>query len=1044
MKRSPLAFLCLMWCAVPLAAAPVISSADLPGVLAGDPTFSFTITGSGFVPGSVVLWTSTPLATVYVSPTTLTATVPASQVASPGNPIIVVTNPDGAVSSQYITTVAPFVISSIYPALVQAGSPDTLLFIGGHFHPTTTVLFNGSAVPTTFVDNTRLTTTVPARLLASPGTITVTANSPNGLTTAPMTLTVWAPAVPTGVSPALLDAGGQGAQLTVAGTGFVPGATVLWSGQSLATTFVSATQLTARVPAALLTESARHPIAVQNPNAPPPTNTIGPVVVRPVLTAVSPTSVTISNSAATLTVTGAGFTPNSLVHLSAALVEAGLGTTYVNSTTLRATISPGLLLSAGTALISVADAGTSGTVPLTIVAPQPSISTIYPTSVAAGGPATSVALTGSGFTPGSTVLWNGTPLPTKFGSFSSIGATVPASLIASPGIATITVAQPGGPPSAGVQITITGPPATGTIAVVTPSAVTAGGAGFTLTVSGAGFQSGAVVQWNGAVLPTVYVSSTQLTAQVAASMIASSGTASITVLNPGQQPSSAFLIAIQPGALDITLLTPAYAAAGSAGFAVTIQGAGFAAGDVAQWNGLPLATRFVSSTQISADVPAALIAAPGSAAVTVVAPNGTRSRAWDFTIRGTIQLTAVTPSSYPAGGPPFPLTIDGAAFAAGAAARWNGMPLATIHVSATRLTAQVTADLVAAPGIATITAVNLDGSVSLGAAFQVVPFSLSRITPDLAVAGWPSFTITALGQGFLPGATVYWNGSPLPTTFVSDAGVNAQVSAALVANAGRASIFVINPGGGTTDAVDYQIQAVPQGTAVTIAAGGVINAASNLPNIATGSLISIYGTKLAAASAAVASVPLPLAIGGTSVLIDGVAVPLLYVSPSQINAQVPYEIAPGDHTVSVQTSDGPSVAPQPMTVRPAAPGVLMEPNGQHALAQNASDFSLNLPQNPARPGDYVIVYVTGQGQVDPPVATGAAAPSDPLSRPLAAVEVRIGGKPAVVGFAGLAPAFVGLLQLNVQVPAVPPGEQSLDLAIGGAAANPTFLSVGGN
>jgi adhesin/invasin len=115
----------------------------------------------------------------------------------------------------------------------------------------------------------------------------------------------------------------------------------------------------------------------------------------------------------------------------------------------------------------------------------------------------------------------------------------------------------------------------------------------------------------------------------------------------------------------------------------------------------------------------------------------------------------------------------------------------------------------------------------------------------------------------------------------------------------------------------------------------------------------------------------------------------------------------------------------------------------HALAVNVSDGSLNSAERPVKSGEYFTAYVTGQGLVDHPVATGAAAPSSPFSLPLAPVQVRIGGQAADIQFAGLAPGFVGLLQLNVLVPNVAAGEQKFEVVIGGVPASPTVISVGG-
>ena len=87
-------------------------------------------------------------------------------------------------------------------------------------------------------------------------------------------------------------------------------------------------------------------------------------------------------------------------------------------------------------------------------------------------------------------------------------------------------------------------------------------------------------------------------------------------------------------------------------------------------------------------------------------------------------------------------------------------------------------------------------------------------------------------------------------------------------------------------------------------------------------------------------------------------------------------------------------------------------------------------------------YLTGQGLTDPPLTTGDVAPASPFSMPVAVVQIKIGGRLADIQFAGMAPGFVGLMQMNVLIPDVPPGEQSFDVSIGDVAAATTTISIG--
>ena len=208
-----------------------------------------------------------------------------------------------------------------------------------------------------------------------------------------------------------------------------------------------------------------------------------------------------------------------------------------------------------------------------------------------------------------------------------------------------------------------------------------------------------------------------------------------------------------------------------------------------------------------------------------------------------------------------------------------------------------------------------------------------------------------------------------------------------------------------------------------------MNAFSSLPSLAPGALISIYGTNLAAGDGHATATPLPNTLNGVSVSINGTLAPLLFVSATQINAQAPFEIALGTASVVVQNGTLQS-PPAKVDVKGSAPGILALAGGSHALAVNYPGGTLNGPQNPVHAGEYVTLYLTGQGLVDHAVASGAESPATPPSLPLAAVSARLGGKPAQVTFAGLAPGFVGLLQVNLLVPDIAAGEQTLEVTGG--------------
>ncbi len=222
-------------------------------------------------------------------------------------------------------------------------------------------------------------------------------------------------------------------------------------------------------------------------------------------------------------------------------------------------------------------------------------------------------------------------------------------------------------------------------------------------------------------------------------------------------------------------------------------------------------------------------------------------------------------------------------------------------------------------------------------------------------------------------------------------------------------------------------------------AAGIVNAASFAAGpVAPGSFIALFGQDLAQTVATAGAFPLPVGLGGVSLTINGIPSPLYYVSPSQIDAQVPFEVAPGNAT-TVLTTGGSALPGVPLTVKAVAPGIFVNASN-FALVRN-QDGSVNAAANPAPVGSVVTAYGTGQGPVSNPVPTGAAAPDSPLSPVMAGVMATVGGQTAVVSFAGLAPRLVGVFQVNLQIPNLAPGTYPLAITVGGVAANSPLVAV---
>jgi len=230
-----------------------------------------------------------------------------------------------------------------------------------------------------------------------------------------------------------------------------------------------------------------------------------------------------------------------------------------------------------------------------------------------------------------------------------------------------------------------------------------------------------------------------------------------------------------------------------------------------------------------------------------------------------------------------------------------------------------------------------------------------------------------------------------------------------------------------------------------VTSGGVANAASFQPQISPGALASVFGTGLSNATY-MSGLPYPTSLGasslggsGVSVSVNGKAAPVFFVSPTQINFQVPWETAIGTASVTVSVAGGVSNAVS-VPVVSAGPGLFL--SGRSAVVQNAADYSLNGPGRPAAAGSTIIAYLTGSGPVSPAADDGLAAPLTSLVYATASHSAAIGSAAATVSFAGLAPGWAGLVQVNVAVPAgLATGTYPLTVTIDGQTSNAGDISV---
>ena len=861
-------------------------------------------------------------------------------------------------------------------------------------------------------------------------------DSATGVANTTLSLTIGQP-VPTisTISPVSATSGGAAFTLTVNGTGFVTGAAIQWNGTALTTKLVSATQLTASVTTSLIAAPGTITITVNSGGSSSGTASFTINAPTPVLTSISPTSAIASGNGFTLTATGTSFVQASQLEWNG----AALPTTFVSATQLTASVSGGLMSSAGTASIVANSGGTSSKTLTFTITPPPAITSLSPSSVTAYGPAFTLTVTGTGFATGDVVQWNSSPLTTKVVSATQLTASVPSNQIGGAGTVSIVVTA-GGLSTAASSLTVNPQPPM--ITSLNPTAAIATGAAFTLSVNGTGFTQNATVLWNGAPLSTTFVAQNQLTAYITASLIANPGTVSVTVTAGGTTTSATnFTVSAPP---SITTLSPASVIAGGGSFTLTITGTGFVSGAQVQWNGAALPTTFISATQLTASVNGSQIANIGNVSIQVNY-SGASSSGTTLPINGPPSITSLSPASAAAGGAAFTLTVNGTGFVSGSAITWNGAALTTKFVSATQLTASVTASLIASAGAATV-AVTTGGASSSPLTLSInAPPAISSLSPGTVVGTGAPFTLIVNGSGFLAGATVEWNGTPLATTFVNSGELTAAVPANLAVGALTATIVATNPGGAPSTAAKLAITVAQP----AVAQGGVVPLYSATSVIQAGSWISIYGTGLGNGTYTWTG-NYPTSLGGTSVKINNKAAYLWLVSPTQINLQAPTDTATGTVNVVVTTPSGTTTST--VTLAPYGPSfsllpasnyaaaVILTPDGSGAYGGGTYDLAgpvgqFSFKTRPVKAGETVEFYGVGFGPTSPAVPPGKAfTGAAPTTNP---VTVTIGGATAKVLFSGMTGS--GVYQFNVVMPAVGSGDQTMLATVGGATSPTNVL-----
>jgi hypothetical protein len=831
---------------------PAITSLAPPSVAVAGPDFTLTVNGANFVNGATVLFNGLPRVTTFVNSGQISAAIFAHDVDLAGTRSVVVTNPvpGGGVSNTVtfnVTGSNPVpVITTLSPANGISGTQAFTLTVNGTgFDSASAVTFGGIARATTFVSPTQLTVAILATDIATAGTpaVIVTNPTPGGGPSNSVVFAVTSP-IPTitSITPTTVAAGSGQQVLLVQGINFVNGCTVNFGSTAEITVFQNPFFVLAIVNAAEVTNPGTPLVTLTNPGGSPSngitftitgTGTGNPV---PSISALSPTGATAGSGAFTLTITGANFVSGATVNFNG----TARTTTFGSATQLTAAISAADVAAVGTPTVSVTNpapgGGTSNSINFNISAannPVPTITSLAPNTVTAGGATFSVVINGTNFISTSVVNFNGSPRATTFNSGTQVTATITAADIATAGTASITATNPapGGGTSAAATLTINNP--VPTVTTLSPASAIAGGAGFTLTVNGTGFISNSVVNFNHVARLTAFVSSTQLTAAISAADVATAGSQLVDVTNPAPGGGTAASVTFQANnpAPVIATLSPTSATAGSAAFTLTISGTNFVSGATVSFGGVTRAATVTSSTQLTTQILPIDVAGVGTSAVVVTnpTPGGGASNSVNFSVTAAVNpvpaIASLSPTGVVVGSGALTLTVNGTNFVSTSVVNISGAPRTTTFVSATQLSAAILSTDVTSVGTPaiTVTSPTPGGGTSNSVNFNIsatpnpVP-TVITLSPTNVIAGSGAFTLTVNGTNFLNTSVVNFGGAARTTTFVSATQVTAAILAGDVASAGTPAVTVTNPapGGGTSNAVTFTVNnPLPVATSMT-------------------------------------------------------------------------------------------------------------------------------------------------------------------------------------------------------------------------------------
>ncbi|MEK6409236.1 MAG: lamin tail domain-containing protein [Acidobacteriota bacterium] len=797
----------------PFTSGPRITSIDPESARQGDPPFDMALVGSGFDGASQVFIDGQSVATMFISSDQLSGHVPANILAASGPHQVQVRNEGGNRSNPVTLTIIPPppILESLLPSSVIVGSGQFQLFLTGlNFDSLAAALVEGTPVATTFISSNVLRATVPATFTATLGAHLIVVRNSDGRESNAAIFNVIAPTtVITSISPATAIAGGPSLELAVKGANFKSNAKVFFDQTELVTTLVSISELSANVPASLISGVGIHGIAVQNPDETRSNETVFQVLPDPPLIgSIEPAGVIAGSGDVTVTISGLKFQRGAVVRIVEGLRRgAALDTTFISSERLQARVPDALTRNPGTVSLGVEnpDFGFSNVVALKVLIKDPLVINEYladPPEGAAGDANGDGTRSSSSDEFVEILNRSGDPLDIsgfKLFDADAVRHVFPPGTLLPPFEAAVVFG--GGTPTGafgnaadnhlvfkastgGLSLnnggdTIVLQDAQGRIVQEIKVSAAEGGAGQSINRDPDGDGSTFAIH-------TIVAAD--------ASRLFSPGT---------KAAGQTFTIKPRIGSL-----TPGSIRVGSQQFALTVSGSNFLPGAVVLFGNTALPTVYRSDALLEAQVSAALVAEAGAADVRVRNPRGELSGSVRLLITDDPpRVLRITPETTGTGAVNLEISIGGERFQRGAAVLIQGEAVETRFVSSTALVAIAPSSFFARAAELPLVVVNADGNRSNSLTLTVENGPLiTRLSKGKVKAGRGIFELTVGGVAFKPGVVLFVNDIAVSTTFASDASFTARIPAEMTSQPGVLILQARHPDGGRSNTAKLKVK----------------------------------------------------------------------------------------------------------------------------------------------------------------------------------------------------------------------------------------------